>query len=85
MGENTASKKLVRSVVVGNGNSYNLTASNWQDGKLIWEGTIVRMGNSTPLRQEIIQNNQDKFTATYFIPDDEGNWKSVVNETCERI
>ncbi|MDJ0743856.1 MAG: hypothetical protein QNJ32_10895 [Xenococcaceae cyanobacterium MO_167.B27] len=84
LGYNAASQKLVRSVVVGNGNSYNLTASDWQDGKLVWEGTITRMGESIPLRQEIIQDSADKFTATYFIPDDPGNWKPVVNETCPR-
>ena len=85
LGYNAASKKLVRSVVVGNGNSYNLTASDWQDGKLVWEGTITRMGESTPLRQEIIKDSQNKFTATYFILDDGGNWKPVVNETCDRF
>ncbi len=84
LGYNPAAQKLVRSVVVGNGNSYNLTASDWQDGKLVWEGTIVRMGQSTPLRQEIIQDSQDKFTAIYLIPDDGGKWQPVVNETCDR-
>ena len=84
LGYNAASQKLVRSTIVGNGNSYNLTASDWQDDKLVWEGTITRMGESTPLRQEITQDSADKFTATYFIPDDGGNWKPVVNETCDR-
>ncbi|MDJ0690420.1 MAG: DUF1579 family protein [Xenococcaceae cyanobacterium MO_188.B32] len=84
LGYDTASQKLVRSAVVGNGNSYNLTASDWQDDKLVWEGTISRMGESTPLRQEITQDSADKFTATYFILDDRGNWKPVVNETCDR-
>ena len=85
LGYNTASKKLVRSVVVGNGNSFNLTALNWQDNKLIWSGTVVDKGQSTPLREEIIKDSPDKFTATYFIPDEEGNWKPVVNETCDRF
>lgn len=84
LGYDAASKKLIRSVVVGNGNFYNLSASDWQDGKLVWSGTIVRKGQSTPLRQEIIQDSQDKFTATYFIPDASGEWTPVVDETCTR-
>ena len=85
LGYDAASKKLVRSVVVGNGNFYDLSASDWQDGKLVWSGTIVRKGQSTPLRQEIIQDSQDKFTATYFVPDALGGWTPVVNETCDRL
>ncbi|MGK7950599.1 MAG: hypothetical protein AB4368_17915 [Xenococcaceae cyanobacterium] len=85
LGYNTASKKLVRSAIVGNGNSFNLTASDWQDGKLIWSGTVVDRGQSIPLREEIIQNSPNRFTATYFIADEEGNWKPVVDETCDRI
>ena len=84
LGYNAASQKLVRSVVVGNGNSYNLTASNWRNGKLVWEGTIIRGGKSTPLREEIIQDGQDEFNATYFIPDDAGKWTPVVAEICDR-
>lgn len=85
LGYNGASKKLIRSAVVGDGNSYNMTASDWKDGKLVWEGILFRMGTSIPLRQEIIRNSQDKFTATYFIPDKANKWKLAVNETCERI
>ncbi len=85
LGYNAAPKKLIRSVVVGDGNSYNMTASDWKDGKLIWQGILFRMGQSTPLRQEIIRNNQNKFTATYFIPDEANRWKPAVNETCNRI
>lgn len=85
LGYNAASKKLIRFAVVGNGNSYNLTASDWRDGKLVWEGNIVRMGQSTPLRQEIVKDSQDKFTATYFIRDNASRWKAAVNETCIRI
>lgn len=84
LGYNTASKKLVRSVVVGNGNSFNLTATNWQDKKLIWSGTVIDNGQAIPLREEIIQDSPDRFTATYFIADEEGNWKPVVDETCDR-
>lgn len=85
LGYDTASEKLIRSVVVGNGNFFNLTASDWQDGKLIWQGTVVDKGQSIPLREEIIQNSPNKFTATYFISDEEGNWKPVVDETCDRL
>jgi hypothetical protein len=85
LGYNGASKKLIRSAVVGDGNSYNMTATDWKDGKLIWQGILFRKGTSTPLRQEIIQNSPDKFTATYFIPDKENKWKPAINETCNRI
>ena len=85
IGYNVASKKLIRSVVVGDGNSYNMTASDWQNEKLVWEGFLFRMGQSTPLRQEIVQNSQNKFTATYFIPDKVNGWKPAVNETCNRV
>lgn len=85
LGYNTAFNQLIRSVVVGNGNSFNLTASDWQEGKLIWMGTVIDQGESIPLRQEIIQDSPERFTATYFITDEEGNWKPVVDETCDRI
>ena len=84
MGYDAASKQLIRSVVVGNGNSYSLTADNWQDGKLVWSGNIITKGQSTPLREEIIQDSQDKFTATYFVPNQQGKWTRVVDETCDR-
>ena len=85
LGYDVAAKKLVRSVVVGNGNFFNLTATDWQDGILIWEGTVIDKGVSTPLREEIIRDSQDKFTATYFVTDDSGNWQPVVDETCDRL
>ena len=84
MGYDAAAKQLTRSVVVGNGNSYTLTASDWQDDKLIWSGTIVRMEQATPLREEIVKDSPEKFTATYFIPDENGEWTPVVDETCDR-
>ncbi|MEM7726567.1 MAG: hypothetical protein AAF208_09365 [Cyanobacteria bacterium P01_A01_bin.45] len=62
-----------------------MTASDWKDKKLVWEGTLVRMEKSTPLRQEMIQNSQNKFTATYFISDYAGKCKPIVNEICDRI
>ena len=85
LGYDVASERLVRSVVVGNGNFFNLTATDWQENTLIWEGTVSDKGESIPLRQEIIRDSRDKFTATYFIPDDDGNWQPVVNETCDRL
>ena len=85
MGYDTASKQLIRSVVVSNGNSYNMTASDWQDEKLVWSGIIVRKGQATPLRQEIIKNSPNKFTATYFFPDESDEWTPVVNESCDRF
>lgn len=63
-----------------------MSASDWQDNKLIWSGTVVdrQKGQSIPLRQEIIRENSDRFSATYFVPDSSGGWKPVVDETCER-
>lgn len=86
LGYDIAAKKLVRSVVVGNGNFFNMTGSDWQDNKLVLSGTVVdkEKGQSIPLRQEIVRDGNDRFTATYFIPDDEGNWQPVVDETCAR-
>lgn len=84
LGYNTASNKLVRSVVVGNGNSYNMTADDWSDDKLIWSGEITMQGVSQPLRQEIVvRDSPNKFTATYFVREAE-TWQPVVNETCDR-
>ncbi|MEO1429016.1 MAG: hypothetical protein AAFV71_08145 [Cyanobacteria bacterium J06633_8] len=85
LGYNGASKKLIRSVVVGDRNSYNMTATDWKDGKLIWQGILFRMGTSTSLRQEIIRHSQKKFTSTYFIPDEANKWKPAVSETCNRL
>lgn len=83
LGYNAALKKLVRSVVVGNGNSYNMTADDWSDNKLVWSGEITMKGVSQPLRQEIVRDSQDKFTATYFVSGEE-DWTPVVDETCIR-
>ena len=83
LGYNTASQNLVRSVVVGNGNSYSMTADDWSDNKLVWSGEITMKGVSQPLRQEIVRDSPDKFTATYFVSKD-NNWQSVVDETCTR-
>ena len=84
LGYNAASEKLVRSVVVGNGNSYNMTADDWSDNKLVWSGEITMKGVTQPLRQEIIKDSQGKFTATYFVTGENDNWQPVVNETCTR-
>lgn len=86
LGYDIVAKKLVRSVVVGNGNSFNMSASDWQDNKLIWSGTVVdrKKGQSIPLRQEVVRESSDRFTATYFVPDESGDWKPVVDETCDR-
>ena len=84
LGYDVAAKKLVRSVVVGNGNSYSLSAEDWQNEKLVWQGTITMKGKSTPLKEEIVRDSQDSFTATYFIRGEENNWLPVVNESCDR-
>ena len=85
MGYDSASKQLIRSVVVSNGNSYNLTARDWQDNKLIWSGVIIRQGEATLLRQEIVKNSPDRFVATYFFADESKEWIPVVDESCDRV
>ena len=84
-GYDVVANKLVRSGVIGNGNSYNLTADDWQNNQLVWTGTIIKQGELTPLRQTIIQDSPDKFTTTYFVTDKEGNWIHLVDETCDRL
>ena len=84
LGYDVVSKKLFRFVVVGNGNSFNFTASDWEDDKLIWEGVVIDGGKIKPLREEIVRESKDEFTATYFMLDDAEKWQPVVNETCER-
>ena len=85
LGYDVAQQKLVRSVVVGNGHFYNMSADDWQEDKLVWQGAIVMNGKSTPLKQEIVRDSQDKFYATYFVPGEEDNWIPAVDESCDRI
>ena len=53
--------------------------------KFIWEGTLVRMGQSMPIRETIVKENDDRFAATYFLRNDtDRDWQPVIYETCER-
>ena len=79
LGYDVASRKLVRFVVVGHGNSFNMTAL------LLAEWKTNSIGNSCRSREEVIRDSQDRFTATYFIPDENDSWQSVVDETCDRL
>lgn len=40
-------------------------------------------GASQPLRQEVVRDSQNQFTATYFVSGEE-DWIPVVDETCIR-
>lgn len=84
LGYDVVAKKLIRSVVVGNGSSYQLTADDWQNNQLVWTGSIIREGKLSPIRQVTIQDSPDKFTTTYFFPSDSNSWIPVVDETCDR-
>ena len=84
MGYDSASQQLIKSVIVGNGNSYNLVAQDWENNKLIWSGIIVRKGKAVQLRKEIIKDSPHKFTARYFFPNETGKWIPVVDESCDR-
>ncbi|MEO1466928.1 MAG: DUF1579 family protein [Cyanobacteria bacterium J06633_1] len=85
LGYDAAQQKLVRSVVVGNGNSHSLLADDWQEDKLTWQGAIVMNGRSSPLKEEIVKDSPDRFIATYFVPGEDGGWQPVVNESCDRL
>lgn len=84
LGYDVAAQQLINSVVVSNGNSYTVAADDWQDSKLVWEGTISMGERSSPLRKEIVQDSAAKFTATYFVPSPDGGWQPIVNESCDR-
>jgi hypothetical protein len=84
LGYDADSQQLFRFVVVGDGNSYSLTASNWQENKLTWSGSVIDRGKIRQLRQEIVRENEDKFSATYMILDGKGEWQPVVQESCDR-
>lgn len=84
LGYDSAAGKLVRSVVVSNGNSYNVTANDWDGNSLIWQGMLSIQGKSAALRQEMTKDSQNRFTTTYFILDKEDSWLPVVQEGCER-
>ena len=85
LGYDAVSQELLRYVVVGNGNSFNFTATDWQEGILVWEGAVIDGGKLRALKEEIVRENKDRFTATYFVLDEAGEWQPVVDETCDRI
>ena len=85
LGYDSAAQHLVRLVVVGNGNSLNLTSTGWRDEEFVWEGELVRMGQSMPIREVITRENNNRFSATYFIRNEANDgWQPVVNEVCDR-
>ncbi|MBD2074602.1 DUF1579 family protein [Phormidium sp. FACHB-592] len=85
LGYDTAAKRFVRSVVVGNGNALNLTSSGWQNNQFVWQGSVVRTGRAMPIREVITKESANRFTAIYFVlhAAKEG-WQPVVNEICRR-
>lgn len=85
LGYDTAAKRLVRSVVVSNGNSLNLTSSGWQNNQFVWQGSVVRTGRSMPIREIIIKESANRFAAIYFVFNNaKEGWQPVVNEICRR-
>lgn len=85
LGYDMASQKLFRFVVVGNGNSYNFTADNWQENKLIWQGSVLDGGQIRSIKQEVVREGENMFTSTYSILDEGGEWQPVVKESCDRL
>jgi len=85
LGYDTAARRFVRSVVVSNGNSLNLTSSGWRGDQFVWEGSVIRMERSIPIREVITEESEDRFAATYFVLNDvEDGWQPVIHETCSR-
>ncbi len=85
LGYDTAAKRFVRSVVVSNGNSLNLTSSGWQNNQFVWQGSVVRTGRSMPIREIITKESANRFAAIYFVFNDaKEGWQPVVNEICRR-
>ena len=84
LGYDSAAGKLIRSVVVSNGNFYNVTADDWEGDRLVWEGIINIQGNSTALRQKIVKDSPNRFTTTYFMFSKEDSWLPIVEEACDR-
>ena len=85
LGYDPSARHLVRLIVVGNGNSLSLISSGWQGEQLIWEGTLVRTGESIPIQQVITREDENKFYATYFVRDNTNNsWQPVIDEICDR-
>lgn len=84
LGYDVVANKLTRSVVLGDGSSYNMTASDWENNQLVWTGSLIRKGELSPLRQIMAQDSPDKFTTTYLVLGDSDNWIPIVDETCDR-
>ncbi|MEM9539311.1 MAG: hypothetical protein AAGA60_07340 [Cyanobacteria bacterium P01_E01_bin.42] len=85
LGYNADLQRLVRFVAVGNGNFLKLTSWGWENEQFVWEGSLIRMGDSIPIRQVIVKKNNDSFAATYFIRNEANNgWQGVIQETCDR-
>ena len=85
LGYDVVANQLTRSVVLGDGSSYNMTASGWENNQLVWTGSLIRKGELSPLRQVMAQDSPDKFTTTYLVLGDADKWIPIVDETCDRI
>lgn len=84
LGYDSAAGKLVRSVVVSNGNFYNVTADDWEGDRLVWQGMISIQGKSTALRQEMVKDSPARFITTYFMLSKDNSWLPIVEEGCDR-
>ena len=85
LGYDTHSKRFVRLVVVGNGNSLNLSSPGWQGKKFLWEGTLIRRGQSISIREVITKESNQRFAAIYLVRNNAHNdWQPAISEVCER-
>ncbi len=85
LGYDAIAEHFIRVSAVSNGNLLNLTSSGWQGEQLIWEGTVTTRSELISLRQMITRENENTFTATYFVLNAVSNeWQAVISETCER-
>ncbi len=85
LGYDANANRFVRLVVVGNGNSLNLSSPGWQGKRFVWDGTLIQRGESIPIREVITKEGNQQFVAIYFVRNKANNdWKPVINEVCER-
>lgn len=85
LGYNTSSQRFIRLTVLDNGDYINMTSTGWEGNQLVWEGTLVRMGQSIPLRQTITKESESNFVSTYSIlNENNGEWEPTRNQNYAR-
>ena len=85
LGYDAVSNHFVRVSAVSNGNLLNMASLGWQDEQFVWKGTVTTRSELISLRQIITREDENTFTAAYFVLDAASDeWQFAVSETCER-